>query len=88
MSLGKHILALMMLFIGAFSIFASNNGYIIYSIGNEETNCKFEDNRVNCIYKDSDGFIWVGTGGSVERINGKYTSVYHFTEKQDRKSVV
>ena len=82
MSLGKHILALMMLFIGAFSIFASNNGYIIYSIGNEETNCKFEDNRVNCIYKDSDGFIWVGTGGSVERINGKYTSVYHFTEKQ------
>lgn len=82
MSLGKHILILIILFIGAFNVFASDNDYIIYSIGNEEANCKFEDNRVNCIYKDSDGFIWVGTGGSVERINGKYTSVYHFTEKQ------
>lgn len=82
MPLEKHIVTLVMLFIGAFNIFASNNDYIIYSIGNEETNCKFEDNRVNCIYKDSDGFIWIGTGGSVERINGKYTSVYHFTEKQ------
>lgn len=82
MSLGKHILILVMLFIGAFNIFASDNDYIIYSIGNEEANCKFEDNRVNCIYKDSDGFIWVGTGTTVERINGKYTSPYTFTEKQ------
>ena len=82
MSLGKHILILIILFIGAFNIFASDNGYIIYSIGNEEANCKFEDNRVNCIYKDSDGFIWVGTGSTVERINGKYTSLYTFAEKQ------
>ena len=82
MSLGKHILILVMLFIGAFNIFASDNDYIIYSIGNEEANCKFEDNRVNCIYKDSDGFIWVGTGTTVERINGKYTSLYTFAEKQ------
>ena len=50
MSLGKHILILVMLFIGAFNAFASDNDYIIYSIGNEEANCKFEDNRVNCIY--------------------------------------
>ena len=82
MSLGKHILILVMLFIGAFNAFASDNDYIIYSIGNEEANCKFEDNRVNCIYKDSDGFIWVGTGTTVERINGKYTSLYTFAEKQ------
>lgn len=83
MSLGKHILVLVILFIRVFNIFASSSDYIIYSIGNEETNCKFEDNRVNCIYKDSDGFIWIGTGGSVERINGKYTSIYHFTGLQE-----
>ena len=88
MSLGKHILILIILFIGAFNIFASDNGYIIYSIGNEEANCKFEDNRVNCIYKDSDGFIWVGTGSTVERINGKYTSLYTFAEKQDMDPIL
>ena len=31
MSLGKHILILVMLFIGAFNAFASDNDYIIYS---------------------------------------------------------
>ena len=60
MSLGKHILILVMLFIGAFNAFASDNDYIIYSIGNEEANCKFEDNFINPIYKDSVGFLYPG----------------------------
>lgn len=83
MALRKHILVFLIFFIGVFHIFASDANYTIYSIGNEGTTCKFEDTRVNCIYKDSDGFIWIGTGLTVERINGQYTLPYHFTEKQE-----
>lgn len=82
MLLEKHILILTMLFIGAFRTFATDTKYTIYNIGSEGSKSKFEDTRVNRIYKDSDGFIWIGTGSTVERISGKHTLPYYFAEKR------
>ena len=82
MALRKHILVFLIFFIGVFHIFASDANYTIYSIGNEGTTCKFEDTRVNCIYKDSDGFLWIGTGLTVERINGPYPIILRKSKKE------
>lgn len=82
MSIEKHILLFVWFILVSLGVFASPDDYSIINIGTEGTNCKFEDNRVNCIYKDSDGFVWIGTGATVERLDGKYTKVYHFAEKQ------
>lgn len=78
----KYILTLILLFANVGKQFAFAEGYIISVLGNEELNCRFEDNRVNTIYKDSDGFIWIGTGETVERIGSHHSLVYHFAEKK------
>lgn len=62
---------------------ALDDDYTISVIGNEEARCKFYDNRVNTIYKDSEGFVWVGTGASVERVGGKHSLVYRFQAERN-----
>ena len=81
MTLEKHILSFVLLVVEGMLTFVLGNDYTIYSIGNEGSQSKFEDTRVNCIYRDTDGFIWIGTGATVERINGKNTLPYHFAEE-------
>ncbi len=49
--------------------------YDIAAVGNTD-NAFFRDNHINTVYKDSRGFIWVGTGSTVERIDGYGTLVY------------
>ncbi len=52
----------------------------ITNIGNTpHSHVTFKDNRVNSLYKDSNGFLWIGTGSTVERLNGLHTTVYTFT---------
>lgn len=82
MTIGKHVLSFIIFLCGMLNVWASTVDYTITAAGNEGTRCKFEDTRVNCLYKDADGFVWIGTGATVERINGKTTLVYHFAEKQ------
>ena len=36
------------------------------------------DTRVNCIYQDNKGFVWVGTGTTVERYDGTRFLTYSF----------
>lgn len=57
--------------------------YTIRNIGSENSSCRFNDCRVNCIYEDSDGFIWIGTGATVERLNGRATVAYNFPGKRN-----
>lgn len=51
--------------------------YVPVSIG---TKGELKDNYVHCIYKDSGGFIWVGTGTTVERWDGIESLTYSFPE--------
>lgn len=61
---------------------ASADEYTVTAIGNDEITCRFEDNRINAIYKDSDGFVWIGTGATVERVGGRRSLVYHFADER------
>lgn len=79
MPLVRFIWMLVLLFAVAGRIFADD--YTIATVGIDETTCRFDDNRVNAIYRDSDGFVWVGTGSTVERVGGRRSLVYHFAEK-------
>lgn len=36
------------------------------------------DSYVHCIYKDSDGFVWLGTGTSLERWDGRKSNAFLF----------
>ncbi len=38
------------------------------------------DLLVNCIYKDSEGFVWIGTNSTVERFDGVQMEHYQFAE--------
>ncbi len=40
--------------------------------------CELRDYLIHRIYKDSDGFIWLGTGTSVERYDGTQNKIYTF----------
>ena len=68
----KYLLA-----IGLFlhCLFAEAYDYAITYLGDKGT---LVDNYVHCIYKDSDGFIWVGTGSTVERFDGIKSLAYTF----------
>ena len=41
---------------------------------------ELQDNYIHCIYKDSDGFIWLGTGTTIERWDGIQSVPYPFPE--------
>lgn len=49
-----------------------------YIITTPSENGAVFDNYVHCIYEDSDGFIWLGTGSTVERFDGIKSQVYKF----------
>ena len=51
-----------------------------------ETN-GLSDLMVSSFYKDSSGYIWIGTASSVERFDGAHLKHYPILGK-DRKSVV
>ena len=51
-----------------------------YVITTPSENGVLFDNYVHCIYEDSDGYIWVGTGSTVERFDGITGQVYKFEE--------
>ena len=34
------------------------------------------NNAINCIYKDSKGFVWIGTGSGLNRYDGYTFKVY------------
>lgn len=57
--------------------FCFSSDYAQINIG---TKGELKDNYVHSIYKDSDGFIWVGTGTTVERWDGVQGVVYPFPE--------
>ncbi len=80
----KNVFVLILLLANVGSLPAFAEEYLISVRGNEELNCKFEDNRVNAIYKDSDGFVWIGTGTTVERVGGRHSLAYHFWEEKTR----
>lgn len=49
------------------------------------------DLLVNAIYKDSLGFVWIGTGNSLERFDGSHIKHYPITgsnEKLKRVNVI
>ncbi len=71
-NIGKHILTIV-LFLS--SLVTMGQNYAITQRGERGT---LNDNFVHCIYKDSDGFIWVGTGTSVERYDGVYNLSYEY----------
>lgn len=75
----KIFLIFVLLFVAAGG--ASADEYTVTAIGNDEITCRFEDNRINAIYKDSDGFVWIGTGATVERVGGRRSLVYHLLKK-------
>lgn len=80
MPLLRFFLIFVLLFVAAGG--ASADEYTVTAIGNDEITCRFEDNRINAIYKDSDGFVWIGTGATVERVGGRRSLAYHFAEER------
>ncbi|MFZ0280542.1 MAG: two-component regulator propeller domain-containing protein, partial [Bacteroidales bacterium] len=49
------------------NVFPQNNNIIFSHI---DVNNGLSDNWVKCIYKDSKGFIWMGTNGGLNRFDG------------------
>ncbi len=49
-----------------------------YLITTPSEEYKLSDNLVHSIYKDSDGFIWFGTGTTIERFDGMTGETYLF----------
>lgn len=71
-TIGKCILIIGMLFL---CLLGKAHDYIITTPSEKGT---LFDNYVHCIYEDSDGYIWVGTGSTVERFDGMTSQVYKF----------
>ena len=73
-TIGKYILIVGMLL---FCLLGRAYDYVITT---PSENGVLFDNYVHCIYEDSDGYIWVGTGSTVERFDGITGQVYKFEE--------
>ncbi len=74
MNLKSYILAIVFI-IASVCSFASD-----YKLTNIGAKGELKDNYVHCLYKDSDGFIWVGTGTTIERWDGIQSMAYPFPE--------
>ncbi len=72
-TIGKYILTFSFLLL--INLFAAAQDYAITQRGEKGT---LNDNFVHCLYKDSDGFIWVGTGTTVERYDGVRNLLYTY----------
>ncbi len=70
--MGRHILIVVLLF---FCLLGRANDYVITTPSEKVT---LSDAYVNRIYKDSDGYIWLGTGSKVERFDQTGETVYRF----------
>lgn len=76
------IIIYVMLLSGTARLYAGDmSEYEIAAMGNTTT-AFFRDNHINTVYKDSRGFVWVGTGSTVERIDGYGTLVYTMGQKE------
>ena len=73
-TIGKYILIVGMLL---FCLLGRAYDYVITT---PSENGVLFDNYVHCIYEDSDGYIWVGTGSTVETFDGITGQVYKFEE--------
>ena len=58
--------------------FPANLAAYEYKITVPSESRKIQDHYVHCIYKDTEGFIWLGTGWTVERLEGTKSKVYSF----------
>ncbi len=61
--------------------FAQDYKFKHYDVGNGLSN-----NKVNVIYKDHDGFLWVGTASGLNRYDGNRFKVY-YSSKDDESSL-
>jgi len=57
-----------------------------YRFGSIKTNDGLSDNQVNCILKDSKGFIWLGNRNGLNRFDGTKVKVYQHN-KDDSCSI-
>lgn len=71
-ALGKYVGILFLILV---NLPAISQNYAITQRGDKGT---INDHFIHCIYQDSDGFIWVGTGTSVERYDGVRSLVYRY----------
>ena len=39
------------------------------------------DNRINCLYEDRDGVIWIGTGSGLDRYDSRNNKFIHFSKE-------
>ena len=65
----KGLLTILIYFLSAFVPIRSNNDakYIFQSINAGDG---LSNNSIRCIYKDSEGFLWIGTNSGLNRYNG------------------
>lgn len=57
-----------------------------YRFGSIKTNDGLSDNQVNCIHKDSKGFIWLGNRNGLNRFDGNKVKVFQHS-KDDSCSI-
>ncbi len=72
--LGKKIIfALVILSLGC-TINASDNQFFFRSLDSKDG---LSENRINSIYQDKKGFIWIGTDGGLNRYDGHDFKTYY-----------
>ncbi len=69
-----------------FWFFATANTAENYRFGSIKTKDGLSDNQVNCILKDSKGFIWLGNRNGLNRFDGTKVKVYQHS-KDDSCSI-
>lgn len=70
----RHLLSILFVFI-SFSLLADSPESISFSYISKSQG--LPDNNVNCIFKDSEGFVWFGTRNGLCRYDGYEIKVFH-----------
>lgn len=70
-----RLIAIMMLLIMPAIIFSTTNGDVRFR--NIQTQDGLSNDDVNCIFKDSHGFMWFGTASGLNRYDGYSVRIFH-----------
>lgn len=68
----KKIIVCLLVIPSALYVFCQHRPVIISSTENDG----LSDNRVNCFYKDKQGFVWIGTANGLNRYDGIQFKIY------------
>ncbi len=74
----SFIVVCLLLFCSTMSLFGQS--YEVLRLGGEGSPIVLRDQLASVFYQTRDGFVWVGTGRDVERLDGQSPTVYAFEE--------